>query len=212
MHASDRLAALRVLIGNTPLLEIDVELSGRKRTVWAKAENLNLTGSIKDRMAYHVLRSAYDRGLLRPGATIIEATSGNTGISFAALGRALGHPVVIFMPDWMTKERQNLLRSFGAELRLVSHADGGFVGSIRMAEQLADYLHEMGVRVSYLHSEVDTLERVQILRDLRLVVPSDGVASNETCDRDAALALMRRVLRAETPKVAEVDFTALARR
>ena len=101
MHASDRLAALRVLIGNTPLLEIDVELSGRKRTVWAKAENLNLTGSIKDRMAYHVLRSAYDRGLLRPGATIIEATSGNTGISFAALGRALGHPVVIFMPDWM---------------------------------------------------------------------------------------------------------------
>jgi cysteine synthase A len=140
MHASDRLAALRVLIGNTPLLEIDVELNGRKRTVWAKAENLNLTGSIKDRMAYHVLRSAYDRGLLRPGATIIEATSGNTGISFAALGRALGHPVVIFMPDWMSKERQNLLRSFGAELRLVSHADGGFVGSIRMAEELASEL------------------------------------------------------------------------
>ena len=133
----DRFDDLRVLIGNTPLLEIQVEVAGHPRTVWAKAENLNLTGSIKDRMAWHVLRSAAMRGLLRPGATIVEATSGNTGISFAAIGRALGHPVVIFMPDWMSDERMRLLRSFGAELRLVSKEQGGFVGSIAMAEAFA---------------------------------------------------------------------------
>lgn len=137
MNALDRMAGLRVLIGNTPLLQVDVEFHGRKRSVWAKAENLNLTGSIKDRMAFHVLLSAYKHGLLRPGATIVEATSGNTGISFAALGRALGHPVVIFMPDWMSAERQMLLRSYGAELRLVSAADGGFLGSIAQAEEFA---------------------------------------------------------------------------
>jgi cysteine synthase A len=131
------MAGLRVLIGNTPLLQVDVEFHGRKRSVWAKAENLNLTGSIKDRMAFQVLRAAYEHGLLLPGATIVEATSGNTGISFAALGRALGHPVVIYMPDWMNDEQQMLLRSYGAELRLVSAADGGFLGSIAQAEEFA---------------------------------------------------------------------------
>ena len=140
MTAATRLAGLQVLVGNTPLLAIDCEFGGRTRTIWAKAENLNLTGSIKDRMAYHVIRSAYHRGLLVPGAPIIEATSGNTGISFAALGRALGHPVIIFMPDWMSLERQRLLRSYGAELRLVSSADGGFLGSIAQAEALAGKL------------------------------------------------------------------------
>lgn len=135
--AITRLAGLRVLIGNTPLLAIDVQRGNRQRTVWAKAENLNLTGSIKDRMAYHVVRSGYERGSLVPGGTIIEATSGNTGISFAAIGRALGHPVVIFMPDWMSDERQRLVQSLGAQLKLVSAADGGFLGSIAQAEALA---------------------------------------------------------------------------
>jgi cysteine synthase A len=137
MAGPGRLTGLQVLVGNTPLLAIECELAGRKRTIWAKAENLNHTGSIKDRMAYHVLRSAYQRGLLVPGGTIIEATSGNTGISFAALGRALGHRVIIFMPDWMSAERQRLLLSYGAELRLVSVAEGGFLGSIAKAEELA---------------------------------------------------------------------------
>ena len=74
-----------------------------------------MTGSIKDRMALHILRRGYERGVLAPGAPIAEATSGNTGISFAALGRALGHPVTIFMPDWMSQERKDLIRSLGAE-------------------------------------------------------------------------------------------------
>ena len=86
------------------------------RTLYAKAENLNMTGSIKDRMAFHILEQGYARGNLKPGNLVIEATSGNTGIAFAAIGRALGHPVTIFMPSWMSEERINLIRSLGAEI------------------------------------------------------------------------------------------------
>ncbi|MBI4292176.1 MAG: cysteine synthase family protein [Betaproteobacteria bacterium] len=129
--------ALGHMVGNTPLLAIRCRFRGEMRTIYAKAENLNLTGSIKDRMALHILRQGYARGFLRPGAPIAEATSGNTGISFAAVGRALGHPVTIFMPEWMSQERKDLIRSLGAEIRLVSRNEGGFLGSIKMTEDLA---------------------------------------------------------------------------
>jgi cysteine synthase A len=132
-----RFRGLRRLIGNTPLLAIDYTFRGRRRRVFAKSENLNMTGSVKDRMALHILRRAYERGTIRPGGLIIEATSGNTGISFAAVGRALGHPVAIFMPDWMSAERVSLIRSFGAKIHPVSKEEGGFLGSIQMAEDLA---------------------------------------------------------------------------
>ncbi|MBM3294268.1 MAG: cysteine synthase family protein [Candidatus Aminicenantes bacterium] len=132
-----RVNGLSSLIGNTPILAIEGLFRGRAETIYAKAENLNLTGSIKDRMAYHILRRAYERGALRPGDWIVEATSGNTGISFAALGRALGHPVHIFMPDWMSDERKNLIRSLGARIRLVSREENGFLGSIKLAEEWA---------------------------------------------------------------------------
>ncbi len=132
-----RLKALGHLVGNTPMLAIDFEYRGEPRRIHAKAENMNMTGSIKDRMALHILRQAYAEGHLKPGDRIVEATSGNTGISFAALGRALGHPVTIFMPDWMSRERIDLIRSLGASINLVSKEDGGFLGSIRMAEEMA---------------------------------------------------------------------------
>ena len=132
----DRVESLAPLVGNTPLAAIDFSFRGRERTLYAKLESMNLTGSVKDRMALHVLRRAYECGLLAPGGRIIEATSGNTGISFAALGRALGHPVTIFMPDWMSSERINLIRSLGADIELVSQEDGGFLGSIERAEVL----------------------------------------------------------------------------
>lgn len=134
---ADRFAGLKSLIGNTPLVRVSCTVQGRPRVVYAKAEHLNLTGSVKDRMAFHILRRAYADRTLRPGDRICEATSGNTGISFAALGRALGHPVEIFMPDWMSAERINLIRFLGAEIRLVSAAEGGFLESIRRAEERA---------------------------------------------------------------------------
>ena len=125
------------MVGNTPLLAIEFQYRGRRRVLYAKAENLNMTGSIKDRMALYILRQAYARGILAPRAAIAEATSGNTGIAFAAVGRALGHPVTIFMPEWMSQERKDLIRSLGAKVRLVSKEQGGFLGSIRLAEEYA---------------------------------------------------------------------------
>jgi cysteine synthase A len=141
----ERIEALAPLVGNTPLAAIDFSFRGTRRTIYAKLESMNLTGSVKDRMALHVLQRAYECGEVQPGGRIIEATSGNTGISFAALGRALGHPVTIFMPDWMSRERINLIQSMGASIELISQEDGGFLGSIERAEALG-----RGTRGSFL--------------------------------------------------------------
>jgi cysteine synthase A len=132
-----RVQFLRNLVGNTPLLAVNYVYRGAHRTLFAKAEHFNLTGSIKDRMALHILEQAYAEGRLEPGDTIAEATSGNTGISFSALGRSLGHEVVIFMPDWMSRERSDLIHSFGARIVPISHEEGGFLGSISRCEELA---------------------------------------------------------------------------
>ena len=134
---AQRFAGLARMVGNTPLLAIEFTSRGKPRVLYAKSEQLNMTGSIKDRMALHILHQAYKEGKIRPGDTIAEATSGNTGISFAALGRALGHPVTIFMPDWMSRERVDLIQSLGAKIVPVTRSQGGFLGSIRMAEELA---------------------------------------------------------------------------
>ena len=136
-RVAQRLKSLGRMIGNTPMLAIEFTYRGQRRTLHAKAEHFNLTGSIKDRMALHVLRRAYAEGRIVPGDRIAEATSGNTGISVAAVGRALGHPVTIFMPDWMSRERVDLIHGLGATIVPVAHAQGGFVGSIRMAEEMA---------------------------------------------------------------------------
>jgi cysteine synthase A len=132
-----RFRGLGHMIGNTPLLALRYAYRGQPGTLYAKAENLNMTGSIKDRMALHILRHGYLTGRISRGAPIAEATSGNTGIAFAAVGRALGHPVTIFMPDWMSQERKDLIRSLGAEVRLVSREEGGFLGAIRLSEEYA---------------------------------------------------------------------------
>ncbi|MFC7290282.1 PLP-dependent cysteine synthase family protein [Hirschia litorea] len=133
----DRFNSLSNLIGRTPLLAVHLRWRGQRRVVYAKAEHYSLTGSIKDRMAYNILRCASESGALKPGDLIVEATSGNAGIAVAALGRALGHKVCIYMPDWMSSERKSLLRSIGAELHLVSKEEGGFLGSIAATEKLA---------------------------------------------------------------------------
>ena len=94
--APDRFGEICHMIGNTPLLALHLTFRGKRRVIYAKAEHLNMTGSIKDRMAFHILKKAYAEGRIQPGDTLAEATSGNTGISFAAIGRALGHPVSIW--------------------------------------------------------------------------------------------------------------------
>ena len=134
--SDDKFHCLSGLIGNTPMLRINARCEGRDITVYAKAEMYNFSGSIKARMALNIIRNATSSGALKPGQRIAEATSGNAGIAMAALGTALGHPVTIFMPDWMSVERRAIIASHGADIRLVSKEEGGFLGSIAMAEAL----------------------------------------------------------------------------
>jgi len=124
------------LVGNTPMLELNYEFRGKPGKIFVKSEHYNLTGSVKDRMALYIMYQAYKHCMIKPGDTIVEATSGNTGIAFAAIGKALGHDVIIIMPDWLSKERLDIIKSLGAKIHLVSKAEGGFLGSIRLAEQM----------------------------------------------------------------------------
>ena len=114
------------LIGHTPLLEFthfEKEL-GLKARVVAKVEYFNLTGSVKDRIAYQMIVDAEEAGLLKPGSTIIEPTSGNTGIGLAAVGTAKGYRVILVMPDTMTVERRKMVKGYGAEVVLTEGAKG----------------------------------------------------------------------------------------
>jgi cysteine synthase A len=125
------------LIGDTPMLEIKYRYKDKTNSIYVKCEHYNLTGSIKDRMALYILEQAYKNGRIKPGDIIVEATSGNTGIAFAAIGKALGHEVKIIIPDWLSKERMQIIRSMGAEIILVSKEEGGFLGSIALSEKMA---------------------------------------------------------------------------
>src|ERR1700733_15160303 len=124
------------LVGNTPMLELKYTYHGKPGMVYVKCEHYNLTGSVKDRMALYILYQAYKEGKIKSTDIIVEATSGNTGISFAAIGKALGHEVMIMMPEWLSKERFDIIRSLGAKVHPVSKEEGGFKGSIALAEYL----------------------------------------------------------------------------
>ena len=133
----EKLNHLWNLVGNTPMIEIHYQYRDVLRKIYVKCENYNLTGSIKDRMALYILQEAYKSGALKPGDTIVEATSGNTGISFSAIGKALGHTVIIIMPDWLSQERIEIIKSLGAKVILISKEAGGFLGSIALSEKMA---------------------------------------------------------------------------
>ncbi|MCC8427019.1 PLP-dependent cysteine synthase family protein [Mucilaginibacter sp. UR6-11] len=125
------------MVGNTPMIAINYTYKGNAGTIYAKCEHYNLTGSVKDRMALYIMYQAYKNKNIKKGDTIVETTSGNTGIAFAAIGKALGHPVKIIMPDWLSQERVDIIKSMGAEVIPVSKAEGGFLGSISLAEKMA---------------------------------------------------------------------------
>jgi cysteine synthase A len=132
----NRFSHIHPLIGNTPMVAIRYRFDGEERVIHAKCEYYNFTGSVKDRMAIYMLEQAYKKGGLKHGDTIVEATSGNAGISFAAIGRYVGNPVLIVMPVWATRERRDILDSLGAKYVLVTREEGGFAGCMRKAEEL----------------------------------------------------------------------------
>ena len=128
--------SLTDLIGNTPLLKVD-GFEGQTAEIAVKLEYFNPGGSVKDRVALAMIQDAEASGLLRPGATIIEPTSGNTGVGLAWVGTARGYKVILTMPETMSQERKSLLKALGAQLELTSGALG-MKGAIARAEELRD--------------------------------------------------------------------------
>ena len=125
------------LIGNTPMIKINYEYDGKVGSIYSKLEYYNYSGSIKDRIALYIIQKEKENGTLADGQAIVEVTSGNTGISFSAIGALFGHEVHIFMPDWVSLERRNLIEMYGAHVHLVSKEEGGFKKALDLAEEFA---------------------------------------------------------------------------
>lgn len=125
-------------IGDTPIIKIFYKYKGETKYLYSKLEFYNLTGSIKDRVALYMIKKAEERGDLKPGMPIIEATSGNTGIALSALGNVFRHKVYIFMPDWVSRERVAIMKNFGAKIILVSKEYGGFKRCLEEAKKLSE--------------------------------------------------------------------------
>ena len=128
---------MNIKIGNTPLKKIKYKYNGKENYIYTKLESYNITGSIKDRVAYYIIQQAYKNGKLKKGMEIVEATSGNTGIALAAMGAFFGNPVHIYMPDWVSKERLNLMKMYNAKVTLISKEEGGFKRAIQEAVEYA---------------------------------------------------------------------------
>ena len=125
------------LIGNTPMIKINYEYEEKSGSIYAKLEYYNYSGSIKDRIASYIIEHERKNGTLKEGQTIVEVTSGNTGIAFSAIGALFGHEVHIFMPDWASIERRKLMEMYGAHVHLISKEEGGFKKAIELADDFA---------------------------------------------------------------------------
>src|SRR5881397_1992600 len=156
-------------IGHTPLIELKRLTPKPGVRIWAKLESRNPTGSVKDRVAKAMIEEAEDKGLIRPGQTILEPTSGNTGISLAMICSRKGYPLKVVMPDNVTPERTQLLQMYGAEI-VYSPGDQGSNGAVAMALEMAEkdasyympyqYGNEANPRAHYEGTAVEILEEL----------------------------------------------------
>lgn len=160
---------LSKLIGNTPMIKINYRYENREGYVYAKLEYYNYTGSIKDRLAYYIIKKSKEEKKLKEKQAIVEATSGNTGISFAALGAYFSHPVHIFMPDWVSEERIKIMKLYSANVYLVSKEEGGFKEAIKRSEEFASKINGflprqfenlLNIETHYLTTVKEILEQV----------------------------------------------------
>lgn len=162
---------MNIKVGNTPLIKIKYEYNGKENYIHTKLESYNLSGSIKDRVAYYIIQKAYEEGKLKKGMEIVEATSGNTGIALAAMGAFFGNPVHIFMPDWVSKERLSLMKMYNAKVTLISKEQGGFKQAIEDAinyakENNAYYSNQFENKNNVLaHYETTAVEILQKMND-----------------------------------------------
>src|SRR3954464_4337424 len=156
-------------IGNTPLVQLKRLSPKPSVRIWAKLESHNPTGSVKDRVARAMIEDAEERGAIRPGQTILEPTSGNTGISLAMICRRKGYPLKVVMPDNVTGERTQLLRMYGAEI-VYSEGTKGSNGAVELALEMAEadptyympyqYGNEANPRAHYDGTAPDILEEL----------------------------------------------------
>lgn len=126
---------MKNLIGNTPLIKIKYNYKGKTNSIYSKLEFYNFTGSIKDRVINYILQENLRNGKLKKGMKLVEASSGNTGISLAAIGAKYGFKVKIYMPNFVSEERQKIIKLYGAEVKLVSREEGGFKKMIELVKQ-----------------------------------------------------------------------------
>jgi cysteine synthase A len=175
------------LVGNTPIVRLNRVVEGGAATVWCKLEYYNPAGSVKDRIGLSMIVDAEKRGLLKPGDTIVEPTSGNTGIALAFVAAQRGYRLVLTMPETMSQERRDLLGAYGAELVLVKPEEGsGMTGAIKRAEQLA---HEHGYFMPqqfknpanpHIHEAATGPEVVEAFKDTGLDFFVSGVGTGGT--------------------------------
>jgi len=163
---------LRKLIGNTPLVKI-----GDK--IYAKLETYNPSGSIKDRMAYYILTQARKRKQLNPGDTIVEATSGNTGIAMSMLGAAMGHPVIIIMPRNMSEERKCMMRTYGA--KIIEVGDNAFKDAIALRDEMCANNHTYfnprqfsNIDNVYCHCDTTGAEIIRQVKNISAFIAGSG--------------------------------------
>jgi [CysO sulfur-carrier protein]-thiocarboxylate-dependent cysteine synthase len=173
-------------IGNTPMVELPRLAASRDVRLFAKLEGANPTGSVKDRVAQAMLEDAVRSGVLRPGQTILEPSSGNTGISLAMIGRLMGHPVRIVMPENTTVERTQLLRLFGAEI-VYSPGPEGSNGAIRVAQEMTAAHPELFMPYQYgneanprVHEEMTGPEILSQVPDVDVFVAGLGTGGTLT--------------------------------
>ncbi|MDD3341455.1 MAG: cysteine synthase family protein [Bacilli bacterium] len=160
------------MIGNTPMIEIKYTYKNQIRKIYTKLEFYNITGSIKDRMVQYCIQKNIENGNIKEGDALIEATSGNTGISLAAMGARLQHPVYIFMPDFVSKERIELIKSFGANVTLVSKEEGGYDTCIRLADafkqeyggfRLDQFKHPYNITAHYQGTATEIVKQLPLI-------------------------------------------------
>ena len=174
---------IKKLIGNTPLIKINYKYKGKVNYIYTKLEYYNLTGSIKDRVIYYILNKAIMNKKLNKDMPLVEATSGNTGISLSAIGAYLNHPVYIFMPDWVSVERIKIMQLYGANVKLVSKEEGGFQKCIELARNFAQdnngFLTNQFINVDNINAHYESTGK-EIINKIKVDAFISGIGTGGT--------------------------------
>lgn len=184
---------LEKLIGNTPMIKIKCKYKGeegkgieKEINVYVKLEYYNLTGSIKDRVVFYIIEKARKEGKLKDKMKLVEATSGNTGISLASIGTYYNYPVHIFMPDFVSYERVQLMKTYGAEVELISRKDGGFIKCVELAKKYAKennaFLVNQFSNIDNYKAHYETTGK-EIIRDLEKIEKKEKQKEEKISER-----------------------------